>query len=41
MVKKGNKVLMRYIGKLPDGKVFDKNVKGKPVCDLPPWCELL
>ena len=30
--KKGNTVLMRYIGKLQNGKVFDKNVKGKPVC---------
>ncbi|KAF8236500.1 hypothetical protein L208DRAFT_1432481 [Tricholoma matsutake] len=30
MAKKGNKVRMRYIGKLPDGKVFDKNVKGNP-----------
>lgn len=33
MAKKGNKVRMRYIGKLPDGKVFDKNVKGNPVCE--------
>lgn len=33
MAKKGNKVRMRYIGKLMDGKVFDKNVKGKPVCN--------
>jgi FK506-binding nuclear protein len=32
MAKKGNKVRMRYIGKLPNGTVFDKNVKGKPVC---------
>jgi len=30
--KKGNTVLMRYIGKLQDGKVFDSNTKGKPVC---------
>lgn len=30
--KKGNTVLMRYIGKLENGKIFDKNVKGKPVC---------
>jgi FK506-binding nuclear protein len=30
--KKGNTVLMRYIGKLQNGKIFDKNVKGKPVC---------
>jgi len=28
--KKGNKVEMRYIGKLLDGKVFDSNKKGKP-----------
>ncbi|KAG9247914.1 hypothetical protein BJ878DRAFT_490500 [Calycina marina] len=27
--KKGNKVEMRYIGKLVDGKVFDSNKKGK------------
>lgn len=31
MAKKGNTVRMRYIGKLTTGKVFDKNVKGKPV----------
>ncbi|KAF5380529.1 hypothetical protein D9615_004516 [Tricholomella constricta] len=30
MAKKGNTVRMRYIGKLTTGKVFDKNVKGKP-----------
>ncbi|KAF8840507.1 FKBP-like protein [Paxillus ammoniavirescens] len=30
MAKKGDKVDMRYIGKLSNGKVFDKNVKGKP-----------
>jgi len=36
MAKKGNKVLMRYIGRLSDGKVFDKNVKGNPVCDCSP-----
>lgn len=29
--KKGNTVSMRYIGKLQNGTVFDKNVKGKPV----------
>ncbi|CAL3963981.1 unnamed protein product [Diplocarpon coronariae] len=28
--KKGNKVGMRYIGKLENGKVFDSNTKGKP-----------
>lgn len=32
MAKKGNTVQMRYIGKLTDGKEFDKNTKGKPVC---------
>lgn len=31
MAKKGNSVSMRYVGKLQNGKVFDKNVKGKPV----------
>jgi FK506-binding nuclear protein len=30
MAKKGNTVQMRYIGKLTDGKEFDKNTKGKP-----------
>jgi FK506-binding nuclear protein len=29
--KKGNTVSMRYIGRLPDGSVFDKNTGGKPV----------
>jgi len=28
--KKGDKVGMRYIGKLKDGKIFDSNKKGKP-----------
>ncbi|KAF9529434.1 hypothetical protein CPB83DRAFT_852686 [Crepidotus variabilis] len=28
--KKGSTVRMRYIGKLPNGKVFDQNTKGKP-----------
>ena len=31
MAKKGNTVRMRYIGKLTNGKEFDKNVNGKPV----------
>lgn len=31
MAKKGNDVSMRYIGKLPDGHIFDQNTKGKPV----------
>lgn len=35
MAKKGNTVQMRYIGKLTDGKEFDKNIKGKPVCRWP------
>jgi FK506-binding nuclear protein len=29
--KKGMRVSMRYVGKLPNGKVFDSNTKGKPV----------
>ena len=29
-VKKGDRVDVRYIGKLQDGKVFDSNKKGKP-----------
>ena len=29
--KKGDKVKMRYIGKLSDGKIFDSNTSGKPV----------
>jgi FK506-binding nuclear protein len=29
--KNGMRVNMRYVGKLPDGKVFDSNTKGKPV----------
>ncbi|KAF8638029.1 hypothetical protein AX16_010661 [Volvariella volvacea WC 439] len=28
--KKGNTISVRYIGKLPNGKVFDSNTKGKP-----------
>jgi len=31
MAKKGNTVRMRYVGKLTNGKVFDKNTSGKPV----------
>jgi len=31
MAKKGDTVKMRYIGKLTNGKEFDKNVSGKPV----------
>jgi FK506-binding nuclear protein len=30
--KKGNILQIRYIGKLDNGKVFDSNTKGKPVC---------
>ncbi|KDR75777.1 hypothetical protein GALMADRAFT_248463 [Galerina marginata CBS 339.88] len=30
MAKKGNAVRMRYIGKLTNGKEFDRNVSGKP-----------
>ncbi|KAI2470006.1 hypothetical protein F4781DRAFT_391958 [Annulohypoxylon bovei var. microspora] len=30
VAKKGNKVEVRYIGKLQNGKVFDANKKGKP-----------
>lgn len=33
-VKKGDVVLMRYIGKFLDGKIFDQNTKGKPVSDM-------
>lgn len=29
--KKGARVVMRYVGKLPNGKIFDSNTKGKPV----------
>ncbi|KAH8155129.1 uncharacterized protein LAJ45_00138 [Morchella importuna] len=28
--KKGNRLSMRYIGKLDNGKIFDSNTKGKP-----------
>ncbi|KNZ72858.1 FK506-binding protein [Termitomyces sp. J132] len=31
LAKKGNTVRVRYIGKLTNGKIFDKNVKGKPL----------
>jgi len=30
MAKKGNTVRMRYVGKLTNGKEFDKNISGKP-----------
>ena len=30
MAKKGSKLAVRYIGKLKNGKVFDKNTKGAP-----------
>jgi FK506-binding nuclear protein len=36
MAKKGNTLQMRYIGKLTNGKEFDKNTKGKPVCRCGP-----
>ena len=29
--KRGNHVTVRYVGKLTNGKVFDKNTSGKPV----------
>ena len=32
MAKKGNTVRVRYVGKLTNGKEFDKNTSGKPVC---------
>lgn len=32
--KKGDKVFVRYIGKLTNGKEFDKNVSGKPVSGI-------
>ncbi|ODS39914.1 hypothetical protein BEH94_08025 [Candidatus Altiarchaeales archaeon WOR_SM1_SCG] len=31
IVRKGNKVLVEYTGKLKNGKIFDKTEKGKPV----------
>jgi len=31
MAKKGEKVSVRYIGKLTNGTIFDKNTKGTPV----------
>jgi FK506-binding nuclear protein len=34
MAKKGDTVRMRYIGKLANGKEFDKNVSGKPVSSI-------
>lgn len=33
--KKGDTVKLRYIGKLTNGKEFDKNVSGKPVSSHP------
>ncbi|KAG9316310.1 hypothetical protein JVU11DRAFT_2341 [Chiua virens] len=30
MAKKGDKLVLRYIGKLLDGNIFDQNTKGKP-----------
>jgi FK506-binding nuclear protein len=33
--KSGNTVSVRYIGKLANGKIFDKNTKGKPACVTP------
>lgn len=33
--KKGSTLVMRYIGKLENGKVFDKNVSGSPVSIFP------
>jgi FK506-binding nuclear protein len=32
--KSGMKVSLRYVGKLPNGNVFDSNTKGKPVRHL-------
>lgn len=36
--KKGANIKMRYIGKLTDGKIFDKNTNGKPVSRVYPGC---
>ena len=36
--KKGSTVRMRYVGKLTNGKVFDKNTNGKPVRYHPSSC---
>ena len=30
--KAGNRVSVRYVGKLQNGTIFDSNTKGKPVC---------
>ena len=30
MAKPGNRVSMRYVGKLQNGSVFDSNTKGRP-----------
>lgn len=34
--KKGDLVMMRYVGKLQNGTQFDANTKGKPVCAINP-----
>ena len=30
MAKPGNRVSMRYVGKLQNGSIFDANTKGRP-----------
>jgi FKBP-type peptidyl-prolyl cis-trans isomerase len=32
--KAGNLVRVRYVGKLQNGKIFDQNTKGEPVCSF-------
>ena len=32
--KKGSTVLVRYKGRLANGKIFDQNIKGKPVSQI-------
>jgi FK506-binding nuclear protein len=40
--KKGNQLCMRYIGKLENGKIFDKNTSGAPVRGYKPrWFPLI